>query len=69
MARTQEFAKSILSGIFPGKPLRLREGVHKQLKEREWIFNRAENGIIFLIHRNGVYGVGVRPEDIEWNEQ
>jgi len=68
MTRIRKSAKSILGGILPGKLVRLREGVCKQLKEREWVFNRAENGAIFLIHRNGAYGVAVRPEDIEWNE-
>ncbi len=51
-----------------GKPLRLREGVYRQLRDREWIFNRAENEMIFLIHRTGAYGVVVRSEDIDWKE-
>ena len=51
-----------------GKSLKLREGVYKQLKEREWIFNRAEEDIIFLIHKSGAYGVVVKTGDIDWNE-
>ena len=60
---------SILSRIPAGKLMRLREGTYKQLKDREWIFNRVENEIIFLIHRSGAYGVAVKIEDIEWNER
>jgi hypothetical protein len=57
-----------LNSILPGKPLKIREGLYKQLREREWIFNRIENNLIFLIHKNGAYGVVVRNEDIDWNE-
>ena len=67
MTGIRKSAKSVLNGILPGKPLRLREGVYKQLEEREWIFNRAENGVILFIHKNGAYGVAVRIEDIERN--
>ena len=54
--------------MIKGQPLRLRDGLYKQLKEREWIFNRAEEDIIFLVHKSGAYGVVVRMEDIDWNE-
>ena len=68
MLRTQKASKSNLSLIPSGKPLKLREGVYKQLKEREWIFNRAEKDIIFLVHKSGAYGVAVRNEVIDWDE-
>ncbi len=68
MLKNQKFLKSCMSGALSGKPLKLREGVYKQLKEREWIFNRAEKDIIFLIHKSGAYGVVVKKEDINWNE-
>ena len=51
-----------------GEPLRLRDGVYRQLRNREWVFNRTENGLIFLIHPSGAYGVVVRPQDIDWSE-
>ena len=51
-----------------GKPLRLREGVYRQLRDREWVFNRAEKEVIFLIHKSGAYGVVVRVEDIDWDQ-
>ena len=68
--RTQNTSKSNLSLIPSGKPLKLQEGVYEQLKEREWIFNRAERDIIFLVHKSGAYGVGVavRNEVIDWDE-
>ena len=59
----------IKPGFIPsGKPLKLREGVYNQLKEREWIFSRAEEGIIFLVSKSGAHGVAVKPGDIDWNE-
>ncbi len=68
MLKNQKFLKSNLNGVLSGRPLKLREGVYKQLREREWIFNRSEEDVIFLIHKNGAYGVVVRIEDIDWNQ-
>jgi len=50
------------------KSLKLREGVYKQLSDREWIFNRTEKEMIFLIHKSGAFGVVVKVDDIDWNE-
>jgi len=61
-------AMSRLSSVSSGKVLKLKEGLYRQLKEREWIFNRTEDDLIFLIHKDGAYGVVVRNEDIDWNE-
>jgi hypothetical protein len=68
MSGTQRLPARGLNSILPGKPLKIREGLYKQLREREWIFNRMENNLIFLIHKNGAYGVVVGIEDIDWNE-
>jgi hypothetical protein len=68
MSRIERHPKSRLNSIFKGKLLRLREGLYKELRDREWIFNRTENDLIFLIHKNGAYGVVVGIEDIDWNE-
>jgi hypothetical protein len=68
MSRTQIFRSSKVNSALSGKLLKLREGLYKQLREPEWIFNRMENNLIFLIHKNGAYGVVVRNEDIDWNE-
>ena len=61
-------AKSRLNSVSSGKVLKLRDGLYRQLKEREWIYNRTENDLIFLIHKDGAYGVVVRIQDIDWNE-
>ena len=63
----KEHLTSTLSSISPGKCLRLREGVHKQLREREWLFQKVENDLVFLIHESGVFGIAVRTNDIDWN--
>ena len=68
MSRMERYPKSRLDSILPGKILRLREGLFKQLRDREWLFNRTENDLIFLIHKNGAYGVVVGIEDIDWNQ-
>ena len=67
MSRIGRRRKVRLNPILKGKLLRLREGLYKQLRDREWIFNRMEDNLIFLIHRNGAYGVVVGIEDIDWN--
>ena len=56
----------IRNSISPGKPLRLREGVYKQLKDRDWLFNKFENDTVFLIHASRAYGIAVRMVDIDW---
>lgn len=68
MAHIDGVAKARLKSLSSGKVLTLKEGLYRQLKEREWIFNRTENNLIFLIHKDGAYGVVVRNEDIDWNE-
>jgi len=67
MPKIQGIPKKRSDSILPGKLLRLREGLCKQLRDREWIFNRIENNLIFLVHKNGAYGVVVGIEDIDWN--
>ncbi len=63
----KEDVNSILRSISADKCLRLREGVHKQLREREWLFQKVENDLVFLIHESGVFGIVVRTNDIDWN--
>ena len=67
MGNIDSIAKGRLNSLSPGKLLKLKDGLYRQLKEREWIFNRTENNLIFLIHKDGAYGVVVRNEDIDWN--
>ena len=68
MAHIHSVGKPRMSSVSSGKVLKLKEGLYRQLKEREWIFNRTENDLIFLIHKEGAYGVVVRNEDNDWNE-
>ena len=68
MVHIGRVAKSRLNSVSSGKLLKLKDGLYRQLKEREWIFNRTENNLIFLIHKDGAYGVVVRIEDIDWSE-
>ncbi len=68
MAQVTSLGKSRLDSISSGKLLKLKDGLYGQLREREWIFNRTENNLVFLIHKEGVYGVVVRHEDIDWSQ-
>ncbi len=68
MAHIDSVSKARLRSLSPGALLNLKEGLYRQLKEREWIFNRAENNLIFLVHKEGAYGVVVRNEDIDWKK-
>ncbi len=68
MAHIDRLAKARLKSLFSGKLLKLKDGLYRKLKEREWRFNRTENNLIFLIHKEGAYGVVVRNEDIDWSE-
>ena len=68
MHPNNNIAKARLNSVSSGKLLKLKDGLYRQLKEREWIFNRTEDNLIFLLHKEGAYGVVVRNEDIDWNE-
>ncbi|HMK52848.1 MAG TPA: hypothetical protein VK551_10125 [Thermodesulfobacteriota bacterium] len=68
MAHINSLTKKRLGSVSSGELLKLKDGLYRQLKEREWIFNRTENNLVFLIHKEGVYGVVVRNEDIDWSQ-
>ena len=59
--------RSKLNSVLPGACLRLKEGFYRQLRDRDWIFNRTEENLIFLVHTSGAYGVVVKEEAIHWN--
>jgi hypothetical protein len=60
--------KSCTGCIPPGTRLRLRDDVFVHVKTREWIFSQIENGSeILLMHENGLYGLVVSYDDIDWN--
>ena len=67
MSNMHRYPNKRLRSILPGRSLKIREGLYSQLRDREWIFNRTENNLIFLIHKNGAFGVVVGIEDIDWN--
>ncbi len=69
MAHIDSVAKARLKSLASGKLLTLKDGLYRQLKDREWKFNRAEDDLIFLIHKDGAFGVVVRVGDIEWSER
>jgi hypothetical protein len=68
MAHIDSVTKARLKSLSSGKLLKLKDGLYRQLQEREWIFNRTENNWLFLIHKEGAYAVVVRMGDIDWNE-
>jgi len=67
MAHIDGVAKRRLGSVSSGQLLKLKDGLYRQLGERQWIFSRTENNFIFLIHKDGAYGVVVRIEDIDWS--
>ncbi len=68
MTRVNGIIRSRLNSISSGELLRLKDGLYRQLKEREWIFNRTENNLVFLMNKERAYGVVVRNEDIDWSQ-
>lgn len=53
---------------FPkGKRIRLRDGIYRGIKEREWILDRVDHEGVHLLHETRAYGLIVRMEDINWN--
>ena len=68
MAHIDSVAKRRLSSVPSGKLLKLKDGLYKQLKERKWVFHRTEKNLVFLVHKEGAYGVVVKNEDMDWNE-
>jgi len=67
MAHIDSVTNARLKSLSSGKILKLKDGLYRELKDRQWIFSRTENNLIFLIHKDGAYGVVVRIEDIDWN--
>ncbi len=68
MAHTDSVTKAGLKSLSSGKLLTLKDGLYRRLRARQWIFNRMEDNLIFLIHKEGAYGVVVRDEDVDWEE-
>ncbi len=50
-----------------GQRIRLRDGVYRWIKEREWMLDRIDGEGVHLLHETGAYGLIVRMEDIDWD--
>lgn len=61
-------ARWMLNHITPGKRLRLRDNVYRQVKEREWILNKIDSDGVHLLHESRAYGLIVKMEDIDWSD-
>ncbi len=62
-------SKSYLRSLNRNTRLKLKEGVHGYLKNREWLFNRLENDMVYLLDESGSFGVAVKVENIEWGQR
>lgn len=60
--------KSFLEHFTPGSRLRLKDNVHKHIKDREWILNKIEGNEVHLLHESKLYGLIVKIEDINWDD-
>ena len=67
MTRIDDIAKVRVKALSSGRLLKLKDGLYRQLKDRQWVFNRMEDNLLFLIHKEGAYGVVVKMGDIDWN--
>ncbi len=62
-------SKSILKSLSSkNTKLKLKENVYRYLKKREWLFNRMEKNMIYLLDESGLYGMAVEIENIDWSE-
>jgi hypothetical protein len=62
-----QLAERLVSNyIAPGTRLRLCGEVCQQVKERDWIFNKVKDNMIFLVHETEAHGIVVGIEDIDW---
>ncbi len=59
---------TIKSLISRNTRLKLKEDVHEYLKNREWLFNRMENNMIYLLDESGSFGMAVEIENIDWSK-
>jgi hypothetical protein len=58
--------KLVSNYVVPGTRLRLRGDVLQQMKEREWIFIKVKDQMVFLIHETKACTIAVEIEDIDW---
>jgi len=67
MAHIDTIATARLKTLPSGQLLKLKDGLYRWLAERWRILNRIENNLVFLVHKEGAYGVVVKTGDIDWS--
>ena len=63
-----KLSKSCLKSLTRNTRLRLKENACKHLKKREWLFNKLEKDMVYLLDESGLFGMGVRIESIDWGK-
>ncbi len=62
-------SKSILKSLSSrNTKLKLKENVYRYLKNREWLFNRMENNMVYLLDESGSFGMAVELDSIDWSK-
>jgi hypothetical protein len=66
----QDRLKKLQIGLIRvGERLRLRDGAHRYMQTREWIFRRVkENDMLLIVHESKSFGWSVKLDDIDWEE-
>ena len=54
--------------VTPAEKVRLKDGVLSHLDIREWQFQETLEGIALLMHPKVKYTLGVKEDNIEWDE-
>ncbi len=65
MKPSRSIIKSLISR---NTRLKLKENVNGYLKNREWLFNRIENDMVYLLDESGLFGMAVEVESIDWTK-
>ncbi len=60
----------IFKSLTPGDELKLKEGVLKHVKTREWIFLEKEekDDTAVVTHKSGKFYMHLKEEDIDWGQ-
>ena len=53
-----KLSKSCLKSLTRNTRLRLKENACKHLKKREWLFNKLEKDMVYLLDDSGLFGIG-----------
>ncbi len=60
-------SKSRIRSLTRNSKLKLRDGVHRHLKDREWFFHKLDHDVVHLLNKSGLFAIGVKIEDIDWS--